>query len=34
LRRAGVGDLPAIVGLLAADQLGAARDGIRDDTDL
>jgi hypothetical protein len=23
--------LPAIVGLLAADQLGVARDGIRDD---
>jgi hypothetical protein len=29
--RAEVGDLPAIVGLLAADQLGVARDGIRDD---
>lgn len=34
LRRAEAGDLPAIVGLLAADQLGAARDGIRDDVDL
>jgi GNAT superfamily N-acetyltransferase len=34
LRRAAAGDLPAIVGLLAADQLGAARDGIRDDADL
>jgi GNAT superfamily N-acetyltransferase len=34
LRRAGAGDLPAIVGLLAADQLGTARDGIRDDADL
>jgi GNAT superfamily N-acetyltransferase len=34
LRRAEAGDLPAIVGLLAADQLGAARDGIRDDADL
>jgi GNAT superfamily N-acetyltransferase len=34
LRQAEAGDLPAIVGLLAADQLGAARDGIRDDADL
>lgn len=34
LRRAEGGDLPAIVGLLAADQLGAARDGIGDDADL
>jgi GNAT superfamily N-acetyltransferase len=34
LRPAAVGDLPAIVGLLAADQLGSARDGIRDDADL
>jgi GNAT superfamily N-acetyltransferase len=34
LRRAAAGDLSAIVGLLAADQLGAARDGIRDDADL
>jgi GNAT superfamily N-acetyltransferase len=33
LRRAGPGDLPAIVDLLAADQLGAARDGIHDDAD-
>jgi len=28
LRRARAGDLPAIVGLLAADQLGATRDGV------
>ncbi|MGD0241570.1 MAG: GNAT family N-acetyltransferase [Streptosporangiaceae bacterium] len=34
LRRAGAADLAAIVGLLAADQLGAARDGIYDDSDL
>jgi GNAT superfamily N-acetyltransferase len=34
LRRAEAGDLPAIVSLLAADQLGTARDGIRDDADL
>jgi GNAT superfamily N-acetyltransferase len=34
LRRAEAGDLPAIVGLLAADQLGAARDGVRDDAGL
>ncbi len=34
LRRAEAGDLPAIVSLLAADQLGAVRDGIRDDADL
>jgi hypothetical protein len=34
LRRAEAGDLPVIVGLLAADQLGAARDGIRDDAGL
>ena len=34
LRRAEAGDLPAIVGLLAADQLGTTRDGIRDDADL
>jgi GNAT superfamily N-acetyltransferase len=34
LRRAEPRDLPAIVGLLAADQLGAVRDGIRDDADL
>jgi GNAT superfamily N-acetyltransferase len=34
LRRAGIGDLPAIVALLAADQLGAVRDSIRSDADL
>jgi GNAT superfamily N-acetyltransferase len=34
LRRARVDDLPAIVGLIAADQLGAARDGIRTPADL
>jgi GNAT superfamily N-acetyltransferase len=34
LRRARPDDLPAIVDLLAADQLGAARDGIHDDSDL
>lgn len=34
LRRAGAADLPAIVGLLAADQLGAIRDGIHDDADI
>jgi GNAT superfamily N-acetyltransferase len=34
LRRAGAADLAAIVGLLAADQLGAARDGFYDDSDL
>jgi GNAT superfamily N-acetyltransferase len=28
LRRAGAGDVPGIVGLLAADQLGATRDGV------
>lgn len=28
LRRAEVGDVPAVVGLLAADQLGATRDGV------
>jgi len=33
LRRARAGDVPAIVGLLAADQLGATRDGIADDAD-
>jgi GNAT superfamily N-acetyltransferase len=33
LRRAEPGDLPTIVGLLAADQLGAVRDGIRSDAD-
>jgi hypothetical protein len=30
LRRAEDGNLPAIVDLIAADQLGTARDGIRD----
>jgi GNAT superfamily N-acetyltransferase len=34
LRRATAADVPAIVGLLAADQRGATRDGIRDDADL
>jgi GNAT superfamily N-acetyltransferase len=34
LRRAGTGDLPAIVDLLAADQLGATRDGVRTAADL
>ncbi|HEX8007202.1 MAG TPA: GNAT family N-acetyltransferase [Trebonia sp.] len=34
LRRAEPGDLSAIVDLLAADQLGTARDGVRTDADL
>jgi GNAT superfamily N-acetyltransferase len=34
LRRAAPADLAAIVALLAADQLGASRDGVRDATDL
>lgn len=34
LRRAGAADVPAIAGLLAADQLGATRDGVRDAADL
>jgi ribosomal protein S18 acetylase RimI-like enzyme len=34
LRRARAADLPAIVGLLAADQLGASRDGVRTAADL
>jgi GNAT superfamily N-acetyltransferase len=34
LRRARRGDVAAIVGLIAADQLGATRDGVRDDADL
>jgi GNAT superfamily N-acetyltransferase len=34
LRRAAVGDVPAIVSLLAADQLGATRDGLRSGQDL
>jgi hypothetical protein len=29
MRRAEAGDVPAIVDLLAADQLGATRDGVR-----
>jgi GNAT superfamily N-acetyltransferase len=34
LRRAREPDLPAIIGLLAADQLGATRDGVRSPGDL
>lgn len=34
LRPALVEDVPSIVELLAADQLGATRDGVNDDTDL
>jgi GNAT superfamily N-acetyltransferase len=34
LRQASAADVPALVGLLAADQLGAARDGVRDGSDL
>jgi GNAT superfamily N-acetyltransferase len=34
LRRAEAGDLPAIVDLIAADQLGATRDGANTDQDL
>jgi GNAT superfamily N-acetyltransferase len=34
LRRAVAEDLPALVGLLAADQRGATRDGVRDAADL
>lgn len=34
LRRAAADDVPAIVGLLAADQLGATRDGLITDRDL
>jgi GNAT superfamily N-acetyltransferase len=34
LRRAAEPDLPAIVGLLAADQLGATRDGVNTPEDL
>lgn len=34
LRRAVVGDVPEIVDLLAADQLGATRDGVSSDEDL
>jgi GNAT superfamily N-acetyltransferase len=34
LRAAGQGDIPALVSLLAADQLGTTRDGVRDAADL
>jgi GNAT superfamily N-acetyltransferase len=34
LRTASEADIPAIVGLIAADQLGATRDGVRDEADL
>ena len=34
LRTATEADIPAIVGLIAADQLGATRDGVRDEADL
>ena len=34
LRRAEADDIPAIVGLLAADQLGATRDGVNNNTAL
>jgi GNAT superfamily N-acetyltransferase len=34
LRRARAGDVPAIVALIGADQLGATRDGVRDNEDL
>jgi GNAT superfamily N-acetyltransferase len=34
LRRARREDVPALVALIAADQLGATRDGIRDEADL
>jgi GNAT superfamily N-acetyltransferase len=34
LRRASAADVPALVALLAADQLGATRDGVRDSSDL
>ena len=34
LRTATEADVPAVVGLLAADQLGASRDGVHDDGDL
>jgi GNAT superfamily N-acetyltransferase len=33
LREARKSDVPAIVALIAADQLGATRDGVRDDSD-
>jgi N-acetylglutamate synthase-like GNAT family acetyltransferase len=34
LRRAEAGDIPAIVDLLAADQLGSTRDGVNTAQDL
>jgi GNAT superfamily N-acetyltransferase len=34
LREAAAADVPAVVELLAADQLGASRDGVRSDADL
>jgi GNAT superfamily N-acetyltransferase len=34
LRRAETGDIPALVALLAADQLGTTRDGVNTDQDL
>jgi len=34
LRAARRNDIPALVALISADQLGAARDGVRDDSDL
>jgi GNAT superfamily N-acetyltransferase len=34
LRRASPADIAAIIQLIAADQLGATRDGVRDDADL
>jgi ribosomal protein S18 acetylase RimI-like enzyme len=34
LRKARKSDVPAIVALIAADQLGAARDGVRSEADL
>ena len=34
LRTATSEDVPAVVGLLAADQRGATRDGVRDEADL
>jgi GNAT superfamily N-acetyltransferase len=34
LRRARADDVPALVTLIAADQLGATRDGVRDQADL
>ena len=34
LRRATLADVPALVALIAADQLGASRDGVRGEADL